>query len=205
MTYDEQIELVKIDNHDWWKISGDQAFESILEGYSAYEIVWTQILKEKNVVVQAGGYCGVFPRLLSQIFDCVYTFEPDPLNFYCLTRNCQSDNVIKSQAALGNSHGLLSVVRTNVHNKGMNVMRQSKTASIPTYRIDDLGLTACDLIALDTEGFEFEVLRGAAETISRFRPVITVEDPTPEIDSFLEKQEYKIQAIVHGRDAIYSV
>jgi FkbM family methyltransferase len=205
MIYDKQIQLINIDDRDWWKISGDQAFESILEGYSSYEYVWQKLVKNQKVVVQAGGYCGVFPRLLSQVFDSVYTFEPDPLNFYCLTRNCQTDNVIKTQGALGNTYGLLSVVRTNTHNRGMNVMRQTETSSIPTYRIDDLGLTACDLIALDTEGFEYEVLKGASATIDWYKPVITVEDPTNEIDEFLGVRGYKIQALIHGRDAIYSV
>jgi hypothetical protein len=41
--------------------------------------------------------------------------------------------------------------------------------------IDDLGLNACDLLMLDTEGYEFNALRGGIETIKKYMPVICVE------------------------------
>ena len=47
---------------------------------------------------------------------------------------------------------------------------------IPVMRIDDLGLTACDLICLDVEGYELMALAGAIDTIRRYRPVVMVED-----------------------------
>lgn len=205
MEYDKQIQHVHLQGLDWWKISGDQAFESILDGYSEYEKIWTQLVKEKEVVVQAGGYCGVFPRMLSYIFSTVYTFEPDPLNFYCLTRNCQSDNIIKAQSALSFCHGLVEVERRLSNNRGMNIVRPTENAKIPTYTIDDLALHRCDLIALDTEGFEYSILLGATKTIDEYKPVITVEDPTEKIDVFLDNRGYKLRHIVHNRDAIYSV
>jgi FkbM family methyltransferase len=202
----ENLEKIQIDDRVWFKITGDTAFESILEGFEAYAQVWKELVPTKGVVVQAGGYCGVFPRLLSEMFNTVYTFEPDALNFFCLTLNCQhSDNIIKAQGAMGNDHGLLNVVRTNASNRGMNIVTASPEAQIPTYRIDDLGLKSCDLIALDTEGYEFNILTGALKTIDAYKPVITVEDPTEKIDLFLDTRGYKLRTIVHNRDAIYSV
>jgi len=47
---------------------------------------------------------------------------------------------------------------------------------LPTMRIDDLGLDACDLIYLDVEGSELNALRGAAVTIDRYKPVIAIEE-----------------------------
>ena len=208
----EQTEQVEIDGQHWIKIIGDTAFESILEGFAAYERVWNDLVQNKRVaaqqhkrvVVQAGGYCGVFPRLLSKSFDLVYTFEPDPLNFFCLALNCQSENIIKAQGALGNTHGLIDVIRTNPSNKGMNVVAVTADAKIPTYRIDDLQLDACDLIALDTEGYELNILSGALQTIETYKPVITVEDPTEHIDSLLNQFGYKLRDFVY-RDGVYSV
>lgn len=199
-----QTKQVVIDGRQWIKIIDDAAFESILEGFASYEKVWNDLVRNKGVVVQAGGYCGVFPRLLSETFERVYTFEPDSLNFFCLTLNCQSENIIKAQAALGNVHGLLSVIRTHATNKGMNIVGVSPEASIPTYRIDDLHLDACDLIALDTEGYEFNILSGAIETIGKFKPVITVEDPTEHTDRLLSQFGYKLRNFVY-RDGVYSV
>lgn len=202
--YGDQLERIQINGRLWFKIIDDAAFESILEGFDSYWKVWNDLVSNKGIVVQAGGYCGVFPRLLSESFERVYTFEPDSLNFFCLSLNCQTDNVIKAQGALGNKHGLLKVVRTNASNKGMNVVTVSPEASIPTYRIDDLQLNACDLITLDTEGYEFNILSGAIETIDRYKPVITVEDSNEHIDKLLNEFGYKLREFVY-RDAVYSI
>jgi hypothetical protein len=48
--------------------------------------------------------------------------------------------------------------------------------SVSTIAIDDLYLTACDLIILDIEGSEPFALEGARATIDKFKPVIMVED-----------------------------
>ena len=41
--------------------------------------------------------------------------------------------------------------------------------------IDSLNLKRVDLIKIDVEGMEMEVLQGAAETISRCKPVLLIE------------------------------
>jgi FkbM family methyltransferase len=41
--------------------------------------------------------------------------------------------------------------------------------------VDSLGLTDLTAVKLDAEGAEYEVLRGAAETLRRCRPVLTLE------------------------------
>lgn len=201
--HSDVVERFLLDNKLWFKIRDDDAFESIHDGFKDYMAVWNDAVKTKGVVVQAGGYCGVFPRLLSETFDRVYTFEPDPLNFFCLTLNCQTDNVVKAQAALYSSHSLINVRRTNAHNKGMNVIEHSAGSFIPSYRIDDLQLDRCDLIALDVEGCEHAILEGAIDTIYQHKPVVTVEDTNEKIVYLLSKVGYKEIAKVH-RDTVYS-
>jgi hypothetical protein len=46
---------------------------------------------------------------------------------------------------------------------------------VPTMTIDDLNLPGCDLIQLDTEGFEYYGLLGAKNTIEKYHPVICIE------------------------------
>ena len=42
--------------------------------------------------------------------------------------------------------------------------------------VDGLGLDAVNLLKIDVEGMELSVLRGADETIERYRPTVYLED-----------------------------
>lgn len=139
-----------------------------------------QYVKKRDVVVQAGGNMGMYPRLLSDMFKRVYTFEPDPVNFHCLVANCQRDNIVKLNAALGYRHGLVKVSKEPFDdwetNYGVRTTIVAPDANIPRLKIDDLSLDECDLIMLDIEGQEIPALRGAIEVLTDFDPVIFVEN-----------------------------
>jgi hypothetical protein len=47
---------------------------------------------------------------------------------------------------------------------------------LPLHTLDSLDLPACHVLKADIEGMELELLRGAARTIARYRPVIYVEN-----------------------------
>lgn len=132
-------------------------------------------LPTRRVVVQAGGHIGVFPTRLSEYFQTVYTFEPEAENFACLTHNtAQRDAIFAARGFLGDVHGTRQMNR-HKHSGGHKVSGV-ETGTVPMYRIDDLALETCDLICLDTEGFEIPALTGAWVTLSRHRPVIICEE-----------------------------
>jgi FkbM family methyltransferase len=162
-------------------------------------------VKKFDVVVQAGGNCGMYPRFLSDMFETVYTFEPDPLNFHCLVNNCQKSNIIKINAALGETNKLLSVVPLNHQNVGMHKVSEEGVRNIPTFTLDQLALTKCDFILLDCEGYEPNVILGAMETITIFKPVIIVETYTDEIGQLLSPLGYSIKGTIDHFDKILAV
>ena len=146
-------------------------------------------MPQKRTVFQAGGCMGMYPRLLAKDFWSVYTFEPDPLNFYCLSQNCQTNKVFKYQAFLGNGHGFHNIWRVcdecrpngpeHEHicrNYGMHSLDQTRDGPIPMLRIDDFGFQSVDLIWLDVEGLELDALKGGIETIKAWKPWIIVEN-----------------------------
>lgn len=170
--------------------------ESHIHAYKKHIENWT-------VVVQAGGCQGMYPRIFSEIFQRVYTFEPDPLSFFVLNINCQKDNIIKMQAALGAENKLISVVR-NVHdNVGMNTVTEEHQV-IPMLTVDSLNLNACDFIQFDLEGYELYALMGAVNTIRQFKPVISCERGNDLILDFLKQFGYSV--VDHSiADTIYKV
>lgn len=172
----------------------------------------SEFVPKKGVVVQAGGNCGQYIKQYAELFETVYTFEPDPLNFLCLTLNCPFINVFKYQACVGNERTLLDLT-VNEYDIGATFVTPDKTTGlIPTLKIDDLNLNRCDLIQLDTEGFEFFGLLGAENTINKFKPVLSIEwyQPWAErygvtlemLENYLAKWNYALSGI-HVTDRVY--
>lgn len=155
-----------------------------------------QHCKTFDVAVQAGGNCGVWPVALSKKFKSVYTFEPDPTNFFCLGINTPQPNIFKFNAALGDNRGCVDMALYE-HNTGAHYV--AGPGPIPVLRIDDLGLSSCGLIYLDVEGYEFDALRGGLNTIKTFRPVIGIEDK-----GMSDKFGYKKGDIEHWLVNVYN-
>lgn len=131
----------------------------------------------RRVVVQAGGNCGPLVRQLAPIFQAVYTFEPDPLNFVALTVNtAEHRNVHRYQAALGSARVLTGLAQGDAaHPENCGALYADGHGTIPTLMVDDLGLPICDLLLLDIEGAETQALVGAEETLAQCRPVVVIE------------------------------
>jgi len=132
-------------------------------------------VRRRDTVIQAGGCCGMYPRFYSNYFKNVYTFEPDPLNFYCLDKNCEGDQFHKFEGGLGYTTDKLTVENWKPLNCGSSVIKNIP-GDVQMYRIDDLNLTSCDLIHLDVEGFEPQALMGGLETIKKFKPAVILEN-----------------------------
>lgn len=131
-------------------------------------------VKKFDVVVQAGGNCGMYPRFYKNYFKEVYTFEPDELNYYCLDINCEGNGFHKFKGGLGNTNKSLQLRKGSASNVGTHKIMDSP-GNIRMYRIDDLNLEHCDLIHLDIEGYEKNAILGAMETIKKFSPVVISE------------------------------
>lgn len=162
--------------------------------------------KKKDVIVQAGGNAGWYAKLYSEIFDRVYVFEPEYVNFICLNLNVPFDHVIKIQACLGDKRGLVKVKskesdRGKTHVVKSDIKKDVIPAIIPTLLIDDLDLDDCSVIHLDVEGYELFALRGALKTIEKFKPLIALENrehwlrygiTTDDINNFLKSLGYRV-------------
>jgi FkbM family methyltransferase len=160
-----------------------------------------------SIVVQAGGNCGQYVRLFSRLFETVYTFEPDPVNFLCLTLNC-GNNVIKTQACVGNEKKFVNINRSG----DAGAIHVAGQGNIPTVIIDELNLPACGLIQLDIEGYELFALQGAQHTIEKYHPLLMIEwcedwanryDTNKDMrDTFLSDLGYS-QILANHSDTVY--
>ena len=187
-----------------WIKTDNGAFEGpLMDWQNSHKAKYIKHCKKFDVVACAGGNQGMYPRFFSKMFKTVYTFEPDPLNFHCLVNNCQDDNIIKFQAALGNSHQMVKVIRdSTMTNVGTHTVQTG--GIIPQLRLDDIEFNDLDLIQLDIEGYEDEAVKGALNTIEKFKPLITVERNNPGIRSLLVPLGYE-EVEVSSADTFYKV
>lgn len=155
-----------------------------------------------DTVVCAGGNQGMYPRLYSNFFDLVYTFEPDGYNFHCLVNNCAKDNIIKIQAALGSEHQMIKMNRGNMTNTGCHTVIDHG-GIIPMVMLDDFKFDKLSLIQLDIEKYELKALNGSCNTIAKHRPAIIIESANTEISDFLKAFDYKFITRVGHADTLY--
>jgi len=134
-------------------------------------------LKGNNIMVQAGGNCGFILSTFVPHFNHVYTFEPDPTNFYCLNQNVTSPSVTKLQMCLSEYSDSLQIQQLVRENKSHDIggVHVAGNGFTPAIAIDSLNLSGCDLIQLDVEGYELKALKGAVKTIQKYKPIICVE------------------------------
>lgn len=192
---DLETRILKIDGEDTellWPASDDSCFQIIAMDWAEMNPEIIKYVRSRDLVIQAGGNCGMYPLLHSKQFNIVFTFEPDPINFRCLTHNCPSNQIIKFNTAVGDKQQPLYMGVLTDKNVGMHKIGAGEVVvySIP---IDCLDLQVVSLIHLDIEGYELQALRGAEQTIRRCRPPIAVElsENVEETKAYLNYLNYK--------------
>ena len=155
-----------------WPATGEYTWNVVSAALELHTAI-KPLLKQTNVAIQAGGNGGLMVQPLAETFKHIYTFEPEPLNFYCLVQNITSINVHKFQACLGDEPSTINLDTIDKNDNGAFFV--SGFGAIPVLRIDNLGLSECDLIQLDIEGHEYLALLGGINTIKKFKPLIVIE------------------------------
>lgn len=146
------------------------------------------IRPERHDWIIDGGGCfgdtGVFFAAAAGPGGRVYSFEPLPAHCEVIATNISQnklgDRMFCIPKGLGDQTNEVSGVASNltgVTNPGFS-MANREEAGIPVITIDDFAtfqqLERIDFIKLDVEGLELPILRGAANSIARFRPKLAI-------------------------------
>jgi FkbM family methyltransferase len=126
-----------------------------------------------------------FARRCHQGF--VHAYEPDLFNFDRLKQNIslnQFANISIVRKGLGEFPSAQEWKRLNPHHTGMNHIRREATEGnavekIDVVRLDDevalRKVNEINLIKIDVEGYELNVVRGALDSIRKFKPILFIE------------------------------
>lgn len=168
--------------------------------------LYSQIARPGHVVIDAGANIGVHTLLLSKLVGdqgLVYAYEPQRAIHEILCANMALNgrkNVRCRCEALGDAVGEICVppldydAETNFGGLGLGGYQTGD--KVPVVTIDGLQLPRCDLLKVDVEGMELPVLRGAADTIRKFRPILYVEndrlESSPALIEYLLALDYRL-------------
>lgn len=144
-----------------------------------------------DVAVDVGAARGSYAWILSRKARRVFAFEPGQRHFAELSRLKLGTRVEPVHAAVGRQEGVLSLYtpghdETALHSATLS--EQNPAARRPDVTVEQVPVVtldgfltprlagrSLDLIKIDVEGFELEVLRGAAAVIERHHPVVICE------------------------------
>lgn len=163
--------------------------------YGAYEkselLFYKKILKkiDKPVVVDIGANIGHHTLFFSNFSFFVYSFEP-----YEFVRKSLIDklfynnikNVVIEQFGLSDSNDTIEFYAPTLTNTGTgsfiknhaidnNIYFKNLDVKIGDEYFMNLNLSNIDFIKIDVEGFESKVINGLFKTISKYRPIISME------------------------------
>jgi FkbM family methyltransferase len=135
-----------------------------------------------GVALDVGANIGNHALFFSERFRTVHAFEPNPTTFHLLAFNARlAGNVNPHNIGLGSESGVLRL-NEDLDNMGASSIKyapagNARSVEIEVNRLDDLGLPLEGLcfMKVDVEGFEPQVLRGAARTIATHQPLIVLE------------------------------
>ena len=169
--------------------------------------IFEQICKDKDVVIEVGANIGAHTIYLSKLVKSgfVIAFEPQRLVFQNLCANLALNsisNVFAYQEAVGSKNGKIVVPELDFSKRnnygGINIENTSKGNKVLLQKLDNFldDLPNLKLLKIDVEGMEIDVLKGAKKLISKFKPIIYVENDRQEHSKNLIKllwsMDYKL-------------
>ena len=144
----------------------------------------------RHLILDVGANVGTHSLSFARLFDKVHAFEPNPMLWPAFEQNMGLNdlrNVSLHKVGLGAKDESLTLFLTEKTNFGLGTFATFDQYDVPlkasaTCKVvigDDfleaMGISDCDAIKIDVQGFEPEAIAGLRRTIERNRPIIWFE------------------------------
>lgn len=146
--------------------------------------------KKAEGLIDVGANIGLVTMLMEQFSQNsrnILAIEPDRTAYQLLECNCISNHLtpILRNCGAGEKRGKLNFCSTSGNTSASHIVTEkhimvsSSSYDIAVEKLDSLvsgaGLKEVNFIKIDTEGHEWQVLKGSESTLKRFNPYIFVE------------------------------
>jgi FkbM family methyltransferase len=196
----------------YWPItfSLQRLYQVIAETFDKND--WHYYQKDKTEVIQGeiildiGTAEGLFPLTVIEKCQHIYMVEPSKIFLASLQKTFanHTNKVTLFNVAVGNQDGVIPFDENSLDGK-VALENSENTYDIEICKIDSLlGNQKITYLKADIEGFEFEMLKGAEETIKKNKPKIAIttyhtqnkpEEIIALIKSFVPEYQYYVKGI----------
>lgn len=137
-------------------------------------------IKQFRHAVDIGSNCGIWTRVMARCFPLVTCFEPQSECHEAFWLNNpwreldERSQVVLHAYALGEEAGTVRL-NTELRSTGFTRVDPEGNVEVEVRTLDSFDLPEVDFIKIDVEGWEHNVVKGAVETIRKWRPTMIVE------------------------------
>lgn len=147
----------------------------IVYSNSRHYLIRDFIPESGAIVIDAGVYDGGTATIFSEMGYKVYGFEMDAKNYERSIKVAKQKNFVVENFGLGaynhSAHyDLTGTTGSKINENGAGI---AKIISLDSY-VREKNLPRVDFIKMDVEGAELDILKGAATTIARFKPILAL-------------------------------
>ena len=177
--------------NDWEIVPGDRALRSALAkadiiddqppsvtNYQKNKLdIALGFVKNFTTAIDGGANYGIMSYNLNSKFSKIYAFEVDAPVRECLKNNVekfQLDNVVVCDCGLSDKEELVAL--NYLKNTFGTYINKEVSGTNICKTLDSFELTDVGFIKLDCEGYEPYILKGAEQTIKKYKPVILMEE-----------------------------
>ena len=170
----------------WYRIQpGDWLLSNRIgqDGGRGYQVQCQDFVKEyfstrpSRRALDIGANMGITAIEYAQYFDTVEAFEPVPEVYDQLIEVCRRNNLnnVATHCVGISDYCGTAQIHYRHNNSFASHISQRGDISITVATIDSYNFTDVDFIKIDVEGLEPEVIAGAEQTITQYRPMIQLE------------------------------
>ena len=165
--------------NSFWVLYGQHTKPTYLEdagdGQFAQRQSGLKVVRKWRNAIDIGSNIGQWTRPLAKRFDKVICFEPNPNFRECFKMNIHEPNVQLYPYGLS-SHEHTATQGTNATYLNEKVGdTDPQGGDIQCRTLDSFKFKDVDYVKIDVDGFEIPVLKGAAWTLQKNKPVVNIE------------------------------
>lgn len=172
------------------------------EGESEKEFFRHVPMEKQCNIVDIGAQSGLYSLYAKYLPNATfYSFEPFPLTYKLLNENLKINNITNVKTydiAISDKTGTATlntcISHNGLHTLGKNPLRFNdiKAIEVKTDTLDNLfyeNNIPINYLKIDTEGYEYYILKGGIKTLKKYKPLLQIEYHTSNMMQCSVKEE----------------